>query len=180
MEPTKAEIVAEYSRARDALDGWLESATAADLRRRSNETRWTNDELLFHIVFGYMIVCTLLPMVHVALPVGAFETLFFRGVVQTCLTASFGQAPGIAIAAGMYAAYHVGYGMGGEGMVFLFGLGVVYAVAFAMVHNVLVLWPLLTPLGSFFTTATAVTSSCRGRRSWDSPTSWASWSLQSG
>ena len=33
-------------------------------------------------------------------------------------------------------------------MVFLFGLGVLYAVAFALVRNVLVLWPLLTPLGS--------------------------------
>ena len=29
-------------------------------------------------------------------------------------------------------------------------LGVVYAVAFALARNVLVLWPLLTPLGSFF------------------------------
>jgi uncharacterized protein len=28
--------------------------------------------------------------------------------------------------------------------------GVVYAVAFALARNVLVLWPLLTPLGSFF------------------------------
>lgn len=35
-------------------------------------------------------------------------------------------------------------------MVFLFGLGVVYAVAFAMVRNILALWPLPKPLGSFF------------------------------
>ena len=33
---------------------------------------------------------------------------------------------------------------------FLFGLGVVYAVAFATVRNVLVLWPLLIPMGTFF------------------------------
>ncbi|MET3810890.1 hypothetical protein ABIB14_001998 [Arthrobacter sp. UYEF3] len=39
MEPTKAEILAGYSRALHALDAWLESATAADLRRRSNGTR---------------------------------------------------------------------------------------------------------------------------------------------
>jgi hypothetical protein len=32
----------------------------------------------------------------------------------------------------------------------LFGLGVVYAVAYALCGNLLVLWPLLTPLGSFF------------------------------
>lgn len=31
--------------------------------------------------------------------------------------------PGIAIAAALNAAYHVGYGMSAEGMIFLFGLG---------------------------------------------------------
>ena len=65
MEPTKADILAGYGRARQALDAWLEGATAADLRRRSNGTRWTNEELLFHMVFGYMVVRALLPMVHV-------------------------------------------------------------------------------------------------------------------
>jgi hypothetical protein len=40
--------------------------------------------------------------------------------------------------------------MGAQEMVFLFGLGLVYAVAYRLVENVLVLWPLLTPLGAFF------------------------------
>jgi hypothetical protein len=35
-------------------------------------------------------------------------------------------------------------------LVFLFGLGVVYAIAFRLVSNTLVLWPLLTPLGAFY------------------------------
>ncbi|CAN7404617.1 CPBP family intramembrane glutamic endopeptidase [Arthrobacter sp. LjRoot14] len=91
-----------------------------------------------------------IPLLVMSLTVGAFETVFFRGFVQTRLSASLGPAPGIALAAALYAVYHVGYGMSGQGMVFLFGLGVVYAVAFALVRNVLVLWPLLTPLGSFF------------------------------
>jgi hypothetical protein len=39
-------------------------ATPADLRRRSNGTRWTNRQLMFHMVFGYLIVRTLLPLVH--------------------------------------------------------------------------------------------------------------------
>lgn len=60
-----AEILVGYSRARQALGAWLEGATAADLRRRSNGTRWTNEELLFHMVFGYMIVRALLPLVHI-------------------------------------------------------------------------------------------------------------------
>lgn len=103
-------------------------------------------------LFGYPLPAAVewVPLLVMSLTVGAFETVFFRGFVQMRLGASFGQAPGIAIVAGLYAAYHVGYGMGGAGMVLLFGLGVVYAVAFAMVRNVLVLWPLLTPLGSFF------------------------------
>ncbi len=35
-------------------------------------------------------------------------------------------------------------------MVFLFGLGIVYVVAYALIRNLLVVWPLLTPLGAFF------------------------------
>ncbi|WP_104173091.1 type II CAAX prenyl endopeptidase Rce1 family protein [Arthrobacter sp. Y81] len=103
-------------------------------------------------LFGYTLPAPVdwVPLLVMSLTVGAFETVFFRGFVQTRLTASLGQVPGIALAAALYAAYHVGYGMGAEGMPFLFGLGVVYAVAFALVRNVLVLWPLLTPLGSFF------------------------------
>lgn len=65
VEPTKTDILTGYDHARHALHAWLESATAAELRRRSNGTRWTNEELLFHMVFGYMVVRALLPMVHV-------------------------------------------------------------------------------------------------------------------
>ena len=103
-------------------------------------------------LFGYSLPEPVgwVPLLIMSLTVGAFETVFFRGFVQTRLSASFGRAPGIAVAAALYAAYHVGYGMSGKGMVFLFGLGTVYAVAFALTRNVLVLWPLLTPLGSFF------------------------------
>jgi uncharacterized protein len=103
-------------------------------------------------LFGYPLPEPVgwVPLLVMSLTVGAFETVFFRGFVQTRLSASFGRAPGIAFASALYAAYHVGYGMRGEGMVFLFGLGIVYSVAFALTSNVLVLWPLLTPLGSFF------------------------------
>lgn len=90
------------------------------------------------------------PLLVMSVVVGAFEAVFFRGFVQGRLEASFGTAPGVAAAALLYALYHVGYGMGGGDMVFLFGLGVVYAVAYRLVGNVLVLWPLLTPLGAFF------------------------------
>jgi hypothetical protein len=65
VDPTKENILAGYSRARGDLGSWLEDATSADLQRRSNGTRWTNEELHFHLVFGYMVVRALLPLVRV-------------------------------------------------------------------------------------------------------------------
>jgi hypothetical protein len=84
MEPTKEEILAQYRRARADLEKWLAAATAADLGRKSNGTKWTNEELLFHMVFGYMVVRALLPLVHLIsrlpTPVGnAFASLLNAG-----------------------------------------------------------------------------------------------------
>jgi uncharacterized protein len=56
----------------------------------------------------------------------------------------------VAVAALLYGGYHVGFGMGVSDLLFLTGLGLVYAVAFAVARNLIVLWPLLTPLGSFY------------------------------
>lgn len=42
----------------------LANASPSDLRRRSDGTRWTNQELLFHMLFGYLIVRTLLGLVR--------------------------------------------------------------------------------------------------------------------
>lgn len=90
------------------------------------------------------------PLLVMALVVGVFETVFFRGFIQTRLEAAYGPVPGIAGAAVLYGLYHVGYGMGGSELLFLTGLGIVYAEAFAQTRSALILWPLLTPLGSFF------------------------------
>jgi uncharacterized protein len=90
------------------------------------------------------------PLLVMSLVVGAFEAVFFRGFVQGRLEESFGTVPAVGGAAVLYSLYHVAYGMGADEMLFLFGLGLVYAVAYRLVENVLVLWPLLTPLGAFF------------------------------
>ena len=90
-----------------------------------------------------------------SITVGLFEAVFFRGFVLNRLEASFGPVLGVGGAALLYALYHVGYGMASVQMVFLFGLGVVYAVAFRIVDNILVVWPLLTPMGGFFANLTA-------------------------
>ena len=54
-------IVDSLERARRELHDLVAAAGPADVRRRSNGTRWTNDQLLFHMVFGFMIVRRLLP-----------------------------------------------------------------------------------------------------------------------
>jgi membrane protease YdiL (CAAX protease family) len=89
-------------------------------------------------------------LLGMALMVGVFESIFFRGFVQGRLQASFGAAPAVFGAALLYGLYHVGYGMGLEESLFLGGLGIVYALAYLTTENVLILWPLLTPLGSWF------------------------------
>jgi membrane protease YdiL (CAAX protease family) len=103
-------------------------------------------------LYGYDLPAPVdwVPLLTMALMVGLFEAIFFRGFIQTRLSASFGPIPGVVGAAALYALYHVGYGMGIREMAFLFGLGMVYGIAYACVNNVLVLWPLLIPLGSFY------------------------------
>lgn len=90
------------------------------------------------------------PLLVMSLTVGLFEAVFFRGFVQGRLEESFGVVPAVVGAATLYALYHLGYGMGPGELWFLFGLGVVYAIAYRLADNFLVLWPLLTPLGAFF------------------------------
>lgn len=91
------------------------------------------------------------PLLVMSLVVGLFEAVFFRGFVQGRFEDGVGPVGGVLGAAALYSLYHVGYGMGADELWFLFGLGIVYAVAYRLVENILVLWPLLTPLGAFFT-----------------------------
>jgi uncharacterized protein len=106
---------------------------------------------------AYPPVETWLPLLVMALVVGVFEAILFRGFIQNRLEASFGLAPAVAVAASLYGLYHVGYGMGSDEIVLLIGLGLVYAVAFRVAMSVFVLWPVLTPLGSLFNQLTTAT-----------------------
>lgn len=64
-EINRSDIAAEMDRTRATLRAALASATDSDLRRRSAGTRWTNEELLYHMVFGFMVVRALLVLVRV-------------------------------------------------------------------------------------------------------------------
>ena len=54
----------EMERVRADFTRLVDTATVADLRRPSDGTKWTNEQLLFHMVFGYLLVRNLLPIVR--------------------------------------------------------------------------------------------------------------------
>jgi len=60
----RAAVIEEMEQARSSFRQLLTDASSASLQRRSNGTRWTNRQLLFHMLFGYLIVRTLLPLVR--------------------------------------------------------------------------------------------------------------------
>ncbi|MFB9928256.1 DinB family protein [Amycolatopsis halotolerans] len=55
----------EMERARTDFHRFLERASEDALRRASNGTRWTNRELLFHMLLGYLVVWALRLLVRV-------------------------------------------------------------------------------------------------------------------
>ena len=57
----------------------LSQAAPASLARRTDGTRWTNEQLLFHMLFGYIIVRALLPLMGLfgRLPAG-FSHVYAR------------------------------------------------------------------------------------------------------
>jgi heme/copper-type cytochrome/quinol oxidase subunit 1 len=60
----RQQVIDEMRQAQIDFRHLVARAGATDLRRRSVGTRWTNRQLMFHMVFGYLIVWTLLPLVH--------------------------------------------------------------------------------------------------------------------
>jgi hypothetical protein len=61
----RAGIAADLEDARVAFHRLLDVAGPDDWRRPTLGTRWTNEQLLFHMVFGYMVVHRLLILVKV-------------------------------------------------------------------------------------------------------------------
>jgi len=55
-------IYDELRRARVTFRHLVEDASPKDLARPSNGTRWTNQQLLFHMLFGYLLMQALIPL----------------------------------------------------------------------------------------------------------------------
>lgn len=64
MDAERQVLHAELEGARATFHELVAQATRADLDRRSRGTRWTNRQLLFHMLLGYLVVRTVLPLVR--------------------------------------------------------------------------------------------------------------------
>ncbi|ONI84752.1 maleylpyruvate isomerase [Saccharothrix sp. ALI-22-I] len=54
----------DMERARATFHALLEQASDADLRRKSDGTRWNNEQLLFHMLLGFLVIRALLALVR--------------------------------------------------------------------------------------------------------------------
>ncbi|GAB3444033.1 hypothetical protein GCM10027517_23070 [Phycicoccus ginsengisoli] len=78
----RAAIAASLNECRDDLHALLAAATPPELRAPSNGTRWTNEQLLFHMVFGFLIVRRLLPLVRVMSTLPSWLGRSFAGLLD--------------------------------------------------------------------------------------------------
>jgi len=63
--PDRVALTADLQRARTDFAHLLEVVSEPDWKQPTASTRWTNEQLLFHMVFGYMIVRRLLFLARV-------------------------------------------------------------------------------------------------------------------
>src|SRR6266508_361000 len=59
----RQQIHVELRQRRERFHAILDSSTAGELRQPSNGTRWDNEELLFHMLFGYIVVVVLIRII---------------------------------------------------------------------------------------------------------------------
>jgi ubiquinone/menaquinone biosynthesis C-methylase UbiE len=64
-DPGRGAVREQMEQARQDFHHLLATATKADLTRPSQGTRWTNQQLLFHMLFGYLITRALLILARV-------------------------------------------------------------------------------------------------------------------
>jgi len=58
-------VVTEYEATRVRFHAILDSMSDTDLRKPSLNPGWTNGEILFHMLFGFILLLSLVPMVRV-------------------------------------------------------------------------------------------------------------------
>jgi hypothetical protein len=142
--------------------GWMVIVRKRPLADLGLTFRWWRISLTLQLVFAAtqfitgpkfegMAFSTLVPLLALVLTIGFFEALFWRGWVLLRLEEAFGIIPAILLGSLLYAAYHIGYAMTVDEMVFLFFIGIMFAVAFRITGSILVLWPIFQPMGQLIT-----------------------------
>ncbi len=82
MDVDKLAVHEELERVRAGFARHIAAMTPADLDRVSNGTRWTNRQLLFHMLFGYIIVRRLIWMVKLLSHLPNFATTPFATLLN--------------------------------------------------------------------------------------------------
>lgn len=93
----------------------------------------------------------LIPLIGLALTIGFFEAVFWRGWILQRLEDSFGLIPAILLGSLLYSLYHISYGMPTSEMIFLFFIGIMFAITFRFTKSIFILWPLFQPIGQLLT-----------------------------
>jgi membrane protease YdiL (CAAX protease family) len=75
--------------------------------------------------------------------VALWEPLFVFGWLQLCFEKDFGVLAGIIVAPACFALYHIGFGFSLASVLGQFTGVLIYAIAFRMATNLIVVWPLL-------------------------------------
>jgi hypothetical protein len=61
----RRDITEEMARRRIDFHDLVDNATVAELRGPTRDTKWTNEQLLFHMLFGYLLVRNLMILVRI-------------------------------------------------------------------------------------------------------------------
>ena len=136
------------------------------MKRPLSDIGIKKDKLILSIILGVVLsviqyfltinsigvpgMIELLPLITMALAVGFYENIFYRGWVQLRMEECFGIIPGVILSAVIYSLYHIGYGMPLSELITLFIIGLVYSSIFRLTSNVFILFPFLTPTGALF------------------------------
>jgi hypothetical protein len=84
MDFDRQAVHAELERVRQTFARHVVEMKHEDLRRKSNGTEWTNRQLLFHMLFGYLLVRNLLWMVKVLGHLPRSSTKPFAALLNFC------------------------------------------------------------------------------------------------
>jgi len=142
---------------------WMVIVRRRPLAEMGFTTHWLGVSLALQLAFAALQFIGLLaktqlppfeeflPLIALAFCIGFFEAVFWRGWVLLRLEESFGMIPAIILGSALYAAYHIGYGMPSSEMIFLFFIGIMFAVVFRLTKNVFILYPIFQPMGQLVT-----------------------------